>query len=175
MIKFNIILYGFLLFFIVFIIHLIIWRIFKPKNDLGLLLILFVFIPLPVFTVLLICNIKNLFFFTNPEMILVFLLYFSLGIAYTQLYPALKESSPTLAIINLLGRKKDKVRTETINAMFNSHDLIEGRIISLKKIGLLKSIKINGEEELTLTKTGQFFAKFIIVYRRILGLEEGRG
>lgn len=175
MIEFNIILFGFLSFFIVFIIHLIIWRVFRPKNDLGLLLILFIFIPFTIFTLLLICNIKNLFFLTNPEIILIFLFYFSLGLVYTQFYPGLKESSPTLAIINLLGRKKDKVRIETINEMFNSHNLIDGRIISLEKIRLIKTIKIKKEEELILTKAGQFIAKFFFIYRRILGLEEGKG
>jgi hypothetical protein len=175
LIKFNIILFGFSSFFTIFIIHLIIWRIFRPKNDLGLLLILFIFIPFIIFALLLIYNTKNLFFLTNPQLILIFLFYFSFGLAYTQFYPGLKESSPTLAIINLLGRKKDKVRIETINEMFSNHNLIDGRIISLKKIRLIKTIKINKEEELILTKAGQFFAKFFFIYRRILGLEEGKG
>jgi len=175
MIKFDIILFGFLSFFIIFIIHLITWRIFRPKNDLGLLLILFIFIPFTIFILLLICNIKNKIFLTNPEIILIFLLYFSLGLFYTQFYPGLKESSPTLSIINLLGRKKDKVGISTINEMFNSHNLIDNRIISLEKIRLIKTIKKNKEEELVLTKTGQFFTKFFLIYRRILGLEEGKG
>lgn len=175
MIKFYIIIFGFLIFFVIFLLHLLLWRIFKPKNDLVLLLILFIFIPSILFILFIILNKKYLLFFNNFELLLIFLLYISFGLAYTQLYPGLKESSPTLAIINLLGRNKNEVKREVIYAMLCNYNSIDDKIISLQNLRLIKTKKINEEDVLILTQAGNIFANMFIIYRKFLGLKEGKG
>lgn len=175
MIKLYIIIFGFLIFLAIFLFHLLLWRIFKPKNDLVLLLILFIFTPSILFILFIILNKKYLLFINNFELLLIFLLYISFGLAYTQLYPGLKESSATFAIISLLGRNKYAVRREIIYAMFSNYNLVDDRIISLQNLRLIKTKKINEKDVLILTLAGNIFANMFIIYRKILGLKEGKG
>ncbi len=170
MITINIIIYSFILFIIIFFLHIIIWRTIRPKKQIIYLLAIFIFIPILLVTVLLF-YIKMNFNFLQ-DLILIFLLYFALAGVYIQTYPAIQAWSPSLFFIYLIGKNKNGININNISNVLNQKNLITDRFNDLKNDDL---ITISNNKIIILTNKGKFLVNLFIIYRRFLGLKEGEG
>ena len=167
MIEFNVIYKSFLIFFMVLFFHILIWRILKPKKHITSLLLVFIIIPF----LFLGCLLK-IFFNTIDEFLLVILLHFALSFVYIQTYPAIQAWSPSLFITFLLGQSNKAFSIKEISEQIGEDSLVNDRVEDLQKEGL---IVISQDSLIFLTRKGYFLANIFILYRKILGLEEGKG
>ena len=174
MISFFPIFYSIILFLFIFIIHVFIWRIFNPKQQITLLF--FMFIIIPVFIILLGYGIlifyKTKFLFIN-DLLLMLLLYLAFAGVYIQTYPAIQAFSPSLLIVYLIGKNKNPISKVKIKSIMTADNLITNKIYELEQEGF---ININKKtNSFSLTKKGKLLANIFLWYRKLLGLKEGDG
>jgi len=164
-------LFGILSFFIIFILHVIIWRTKKPPNEIMTILSLFIIAPTLFFLALLAFNYFHNF--TNTNFIIsVFLLYFALACAYVQTYPAAQANAPSLQIIYFIHKSGKKGLSEgEINQNFTNNNLVVERIDDLVK----ENFVYQENNKILLTKKGRIFINIFWFYRRLFGLEFGQG
>ncbi len=175
--KVTIILYPLFIFIFMLIIHIIIWRIFKPKKLIVFLFLIFIAIPLVIFLIYLIpfnlLNIQSNLTIQFQDFLFIALLYFSLAGAYIQTYPAVQAKSPSLQLVSLIGKEKSGVSITDLKKFFNTQKIIIERIRDLEEEGF---ITIKKEDTMIkLTKRGKILASIFILYRKLLGLATGEG
>jgi len=162
---------GIISFITVLVLHIIIWRIKKPKNEIGVLFLLFLFVPLLLISFILFINFfKN---FTNNNLLFsTFLLYFSLSCAYIQTYPAARANAPSLQIVYFIYKsgKKGLSEEEIINN-FNINNLVHDRVDDLIK----ENFVYQRDNIILLTKKGRLLANTFTIYRKLYALEPGQG
>jgi hypothetical protein len=152
-----------------FLVHVIAWRLLKPKAQIAYLFGIFFFLPLAVYFCLVISYHNRL------DLSLAVLLDLAVASVYVQTYPAIQANCPSLFIVHIIGRSKDglalgsvrqrieKVGLTSLDARVN--DLFNDRLISTSK-----------DDAVHLSLSGKFLALVIVVLRqRILGLKEGEG
>lgn len=162
---------GIVIFIAVLVLHIMIWRIKKPKNEMIFLLFLFVILPFLVFIFLFLVNIfKN--FTDNNLLFSVFLLYFSLSCAYIQTYPAARANAPSLQIVYFIYKSgKNGLSEEEIINKFNLNNLVYERVEDLIKENFVRQ----QDNTILLTKKGKVLADIFWLYRKLYGLEFGQG
>lgn len=162
---------GILSFFIILILHIIIWRIKKPEKEIMFLLLFFIILPFLFFIfILLINSFKD--FTSNNFIFSVFLLYFSLSCAYIQTYPAARANAPSLQIVYFIYKSGKKGLSEKeIIQNFNLGNLVYERIEDLIK----ESFVYEEDKKLFLTQRGKIFIGMFEIYRKLYGLEFGQG
>lgn len=162
---------GIISFLTVLALHIIIWRIKKPQNEIGILFLLFIFLPLFLTGFLFFINIfKN--FTDNNLLFSVFLLYFSLSCAYIQTYPAARANAPSLQIVYLIYKSGQKgLSEEKIINKFSLNNLVYERVEDLIK----ESFVYQQDNTILLTKKGKALANIFWIYRKLYGLEFGQG
>lgn len=154
---------GLLIFFIALGIHLVIWRVHKPKGQIRALLQLF----FGTFLIYLVggCSGMNLY-----EYIQLGIFFTALVLVYTVTYSAIEVDSPSLLIVlNISGagssglddRRLKEIMTDEILVKPRMLDLIEDRMVDLE----------GGKYKLT--AAGRFFSGIFIFYRSLLGLPKG--
>jgi hypothetical protein len=156
-------------FVIVFIIHVLAWRILKPRNDINALGWVFGVVPL-------LAGIGLLVAFQDRSWLADFalsaLLYFAIAAAYIQTYPGMRSNVPTLVIVNLIGRSKSGLTIEQIKQVLTQQQMVQDKVEELADEGF---VTIGSDQSIHLTTRGRTLASIFIVYRRLLGLNEGAG
>jgi len=101
----------------------------------------------------------------------LWLLLYSLCLAYLMTYPAAAAKSPSLLILLILKGEKNGLPYEEIkNRLSAQVDLVGDRMSDLKSDGLMKS-----SSEKQTTFVGRCLGAFFYHYRRWIGLEAGGG
>ena len=163
-----IILYGFLLFFICFLLHIIIWRLHHPKRQ--ILAPFGLFLSFPILSHFLLT--KNILPLNAGEPLQVYLLYYSISLAYIFTYPAAQAGCPSFIILSIIkssmprGLTKGEIYSYCVDKKLfglRTHDLVNENFI-IDKNGWLE-----------LTKKGHLALKFFIILRKIFGLPAGKG
>lgn len=172
----SIIILGIASFSFCLFLHILLWRMRRPKNDFLALFFVFLFFPIGF------CTACFLFFYVNnidPNAVIplknffaVLLLHVSLSSVYIQTYPSAQAVSPSLEILRLVGASMPRgLNKQEILLHFDKADIIFKRIEDLSNS---KFIRIENDR-LALTCLGKFLAKFFIFYRFFLALPPGKG
>lgn len=165
----NIIIYGFLVFFVCLTIHIFFWKIKPPKNSTWILFLMFLIIPTVIFLWIIIGleNLKNIIHLSVLDLVEILILHLSLSLVYISSYPAAEAVSPSLDIILLIASsEKQKITKENIIKQYTEKKLITERVEDLRKSNII----IEKGECFELKPAGKFMIYFFILYRRILGL-----
>jgi hypothetical protein len=160
---------GFMLCLSCFILHVILWRLRRPVNDIRILLCIFLFFPAALFLALYIVSPP---WFPLADACLAFILHFCLASAYIASYPAAQAHSPSLDIILEISRSSHgKMSESELVAVWESRNLVSDRIDDLRIGGLIAK----QGDIYTLNMFGQFVLAMYRLYRRFLGIPFGQG
>lgn len=154
-------------FALLLVLHVLIWRIVKPKGEIIPLVALFVLFPM------LLMLVQCIFFpaqLNEHELWPSWLLYFVLAGCYIQTYPAISTEIPSLKIVLLLNSRGSLSEREII-AAFTQHEIFQSRVELLKQDYL---IDLDGTTP-KLSCLGRFLARMFLAYRAFLGAEIGKG
>ncbi|OHD69338.1 MAG: hypothetical protein A2W19_05360 [Spirochaetes bacterium RBG_16_49_21] len=163
-----------LIFSVILLIHIIYWRLSKPKKQIKALFLIFIIIPLFISIVAgLFIMINIIMFVSLSELLLIIILYTALSCAYIQTYPAIQAWSPSLLLVNLIGSSKEPIKLEKLRDVIDENKLIKDRVIDLETEGLIHISKQN--KSIILALKGKILAAFFIIYRRFIGLKPGEG
>lgn len=159
---------GISTFFIMLLLHIILWNIIYIKGEMIALFNLFIVTPL----ILILFGIKiNLFQVDLDNLILILILYYSLALVYIQTYPAIVTQIPTFKILLLIKKNNNCITFEELELSFNQEELINSRINLLKqdKLILIRDHKVE------LNIIGKILSNVFYYYRKFLGLKVGDG
>jgi len=157
---------GIIMFLLILCLHVLIWRVFKPKERTGLLFIIFFVFPAVMFVIAGLVAVKSF-----STLTLTALLYFSLAAAYVQTYPAFDVVAPSLKMVHLLYKSGTGLSEEELQSAFDYKDLVEDRIDDLKS----DSFIYEKDGFLYLKTSGKVLAKVFYFYRKLYGIEMGEG
>jgi len=173
MVGSGIIYCPFVIFILMFALHVLVWRIKTPGKQILSLFLIFIFFPYFLFLIIY-CIYRFLGYGPSFEdTILMLLLYSGLAGVYIQTYPSIQACSPTLMIVYMIGRNKKPYNTAEIKEMIKSEDFLEERLEDLKAEKLIRYTE--SKDSITITQRGSILSGIFILYRRFLGLEEGKG
>lgn len=156
------------------LLHVLIWRIRMPRNDVRMLSMLFLALPL---SVLLGAAIVPEFscrgrYLTDLELMELFLLHAALAGVYIASYPAAQAHSPSLAIMRIIAASPEgKMTGENIVKRFTSRETVIERVEDLSVYDLV-SVK---EGMMRLRPLGGIIIRLYLFYRRLLALPPGKG
>ena len=174
MIKLSTILYPFALFIIMLALHILIWRIRKPKREIISLFLIFIIIPdLLMLGCLCVFPIIKIDPIAIEDLLLTLLLYTALAGAYIQTYPSMQAGSPSLLIVYLIGRNKKPTDEAEIQKGIQEENFINDRLSDLEAEKLIQYR--NSDDFITITKKGSILSNIFILYRKFIGLKEGEG
>lgn len=162
------ILSGISIFIVLLVIHILGWNIFKPRNHISILFIIFLVIPTFTFAGFMVFELKVV---TANQAFLTFLLYISLACAYIQTYPAAQANAPSLQIIYFMYKVNKPVSEQEIAKNFNNENLVQERIDDLLEEGFIQQ----QDEKLYLTGKGKLLSDIFYFYRKLYGLKRGEG
>ncbi|MFH1222827.1 MAG: hypothetical protein V1647_00615 [Pseudomonadota bacterium] len=167
MIESKIIFNAAYLFIAVFAVHVVYWRTMKPKKQMSPLFYIFILVPIMVLSLLGYNGILN-----NSDTILISVLYIALALAYIQTYPAIQANSPSLYLVNLIGKTKQGLSVAEIERGLGKKQLIDVKVSELEDE---KLITVSDNSMMELKPKGKVLALVFICYRAFLGISEGRG
>jgi hypothetical protein len=158
---------GIGLFFFILGLHIITWRFFKPKGEIGPIFSVFFLGPLPI--------VIGLFFweglpFNVWDVTFGVILCYALSGAYVLSYPAITTEIPSFKILLLLHRQGALCERELLEA-FTQKENVGSRIKLLQQDGLISVYK--GKPKLSLA--GHTLARIFLCYRMFLGSGTGKG
>jgi hypothetical protein len=156
-------------FVIAFVLHVLVWRILKPRNDINALGLVFIVLPFVAGGALFLAYKET---FCLADFVLSALLYLTVAAAYIQTYPGMRSNVPTLVIVNLIGRSKSGLTIEQIKATLTQEQMVQNKVEELADEGF---VTMTSDQSIQLTARGRLLANCFIAYRRLLGLSEGAG
>jgi hypothetical protein len=165
-----ILLQGLALFVCCYLIHMLVWRIYRPRAYPIWLLLIFFALPgfgLSAFLILAYSGVENALF-PSLHLILVLMLHGSLACAYIVLYSGLVAFSPTLAILEVIDRSMPSgLPSESLCIpWFTDQNLAGYRLENLLSSRLL----IQCEEGVCLSSNGRRIASLFRSFRTCIGL-----
>lgn len=167
--MFVILIIGTAGFLVSLLLHIAIWRVFKPKKQLLLLAVIFVILPLIIYFLLLGLHVN---YFNLVNTLLILILHIGLSGVYVMTYPTMQADCPTLKIILEVSKSMPQGLTqEDIENIFTDDKLFNDRVEDLlsEEFIFLKNNKIY------LTRKGSILSGFFLGYRNLLGLPVGEG
>lgn len=170
----SVLIWGFTLFAVAFLLHVAVWRIINPANTVKILLIIFSLILFAgMIALVVLARIYpglSILPGSSVSYIRIFLLYFSLSVCYIISYPAVEADSPSLAmVLSISHAGRDGMPCENMKKLFNDDLLVEPRIKDLVDAGLADLV----DSRYKINKRGAFFVFPFIIYRNFLGLGKG--
>jgi hypothetical protein len=156
-------------FCLAFVLHVLVWRLFKPRNDINALGLVFIVLPFAAGGALFLVFKESV---APADFALAALLYLAVAAAYIQTYPAMRTNAPTLVMVNLIGRSKSGLTMEQIKATLTQAQMVQSKVEELADEGF---ITIGPDQSIQLTARGKMLANCFIAYRKLLGLNEGAG
>ena len=167
----KIILCGISWFLIVFVFHLILWKIRVPKKPFKVLFFVILFFSLFgafIWWLLPLSFLPK----TGIAFIHAELLFLCLGFSYIFFYQGMKGKSPSMNILMTVNKVGIKGVEQTIlNNIFDNDNLMQPRIRFLVQTDLAYISR----DKYYLTSKGKFYSRSIIWYRRLLRLSEHGG
>ena len=165
-----IVIFGSGLLALAFALHLLFWRIYLPKRQIRMLLIIFAITLLVGLTAgnLLFPNEFSPWIFWNNFHIILF--YVSTSLAYTALYSAIEEDSPSLSITKFVHAAGKEGRSrEEIAGLITDDILVESRVGALLRDGLVRE----AGDHLELSRRGLVIARSFRAVATVLNLRKG--
>ena len=157
---------SFTVFAILFIIQIIIARIFVPKSEDRFVITFYVLIPLLLFLILLTLPHINIHIGPTPhELLLIYLLYFVISSSWVATYPALYASSPSLVIIYIMSQQPQGSTLNDFNKWMPIKENSDYRIDDAIRA---KLICRNEDGQIRLSKIGRMLFLFFNVYKKAL-------
>ncbi len=162
-----ILLAGFSLFTGAFVLHVLIWRLVDVKREMLSLMLLFVAAPVAMIVTASITG------YLGPvETFAVALVSLSLSATYIQFYPGIKVDVPSFRILMLLDESGEAGMSETrLVARIGEGKLFSSKVDELENDRLVVRV----DNKIRLSTAGKILALAFIWYRRLLGLEAGKG
>jgi hypothetical protein len=173
MIAYTHLLWGGALFGMGLVVHVIWWRVQRPKDDIAALGICLVLIPA---VLLLSCggrvwyvgNIANLI----VDLILILGLVVSLAAVYIISYPAAQAASPSMLIaLRLASRGPEGMSVEELRRSLETAELCDETVPRL----LDERFAHMQDGRLYLAERGRRLVRICGAWRRLLGLPKGEG
>lgn len=161
----KILLWGLIIFFLSFFLHLVIWKIHLPKKQTKALLQ--IFFGILIMSILILTRVS---FFKFWEYVHISLFFISLALAYVITYSAIEADSPSLVIImNIIKTGQEGLDKGRLYEMMTDELLVIPRIRDLvnDKMVYLDKYKYK------LTLKGLLFVSIFIYYRKLLNAEKG--
>lgn len=169
MITWSILLIGFSIFLGSLCLHIIIWRLFNPRNYTLALLLVFVIMPLIIIGII---GYIGTFNTTFIECISISLLHLSLAFTYIMSYPAIQAGCPSLSILLIIGDSMPQgITSEELKSTFTTKGLVWLRLKDLVD----SNLAVETDGCYTITGSGRLLLGFFMVLRRFLGLPIGEG
>lgn len=169
----NLPLFGIVLFAVAFLIHLILWKFYLPKNHTKILVFIFLTVWVPGIFIYYrkFSNLESISFYcAMSECIQLSFLYFSIALAYITTYSALEVDSPSLVMVSEIARAGVKgLDREIFERRVNDDLLVMPRINDLIKDKMVYREK----ELLKLSSKGWLVVKLFIIYRNIIRYGKG--
>lgn len=168
---FSVIFWGMSIFLVVMLVHVIVWRVFKPGQHIANLFLIFLIVPFVFVVVFAVLNIQFRIVRIS-DLLSIFLLYFSLACVYIQTYPAVYATAPSLKIVYLIKKSMPGgLRKEEIKNFFTSEDLLNDRIEDL----IFENFVYIRDGEIRLKFKGKLLAGVFCAYRKLYGFQIGEG
>ncbi len=171
----NIFVYGLALYFIAFLIHIIFWRIYVPRNQVKALLnLFFLVLIIGIFIFWKLSGSINFFGITACLMpydyIQLSFLYISLALAYIVSFVAVEVGSPSLLIVlNIAQAGPGGLDKEALEQKMEDDALITERVSDLAAGGFVdfdgRIYRINSK--------GKLIAQIFIIFRKLLRAQKG--
>lgn len=169
--SYTVILIAFVFFLSSMLLHVIIWRFFKPRRLVRALFIVLLFIPaLAVFSI--IFFLSNALGLLTSDWLGVLLMHLVLTSAYIISYPAIQAKCPSLTMLLLIEDSAGHGSTvEDISLAFSDESLREARLNDLVDDSMI----VCRGDEYYMTLKGGLHLWPLIILRRLLGLPTGKG
>jgi len=147
--------------------HIAVWQLARPRREMLWLFVLFLLLPAVVVILTVVSGRAGM-----PEALAVWLMHAALSVVYVQTYPAVREEIPSFRILLAISAAGEHGLTrDRVLSLFEHSTLFADKMIDLDNDGLLRQV----EGRLHLTRAGRLIAVVFHHYRRLLGLESGRG
>lgn len=167
--KPHILYISFIAFFAFLILHVMIWRIRRPKNDMGTLFLIFWVIPTLLFALYVLLSLTAMPQWALPlgESAAMFMLYFALASAYMQNYPPAQVPAPTLKIILLFESAKSRgLSLEELGRLVNDRELVTTALDDLVNANMI----VDRDGKYVLGASANLLIRSLKIYRKLLGL-----
>lgn len=173
--SYSVILSEFILFLASICLHVIVWRLLRPKSYLKALSAVFFIVPASVFVIYVILfpgALPALSSFDTADLAALFLLYLLLAAAYILSYPSIQARSPSLLMLLVIEESMPRGRKfGELERLFSSRGLVGDRLDDLLQGGF---IKVSGQG-CSITFRGRLLLGPFALLRRLLGLPAGEG
>ncbi len=168
---FSTIFFGISIFLVVMLVHVIVWRVFKPRQHIVNLFLIFLILPFFFVVVFAVLNVQFRIVMIS-DLLSIFLLYFSLACVYIQTYPAIYAVAPSLKMVCLINKSMPGgLKKEEIKNFFTSKDLLNDRVKDL----ISENFIYMSDGEIRLKFKGKFLAGIFFAYRKLYGFQIGEG
>jgi hypothetical protein len=158
---------GIAIFLLCLLLHILLWRSLRPQKHIPALLA--IFFGAGALLVFLAASGLNL---SHADAFAVLLLHVAISCGYIQLYPASQADSPSVIILSAVQDAMPQGLSESeLQALIQTKNAFQGRVDDLVFSGLVADK--NGT--LSLTDRGRAFILPFMIYRRLLGIPEGKG
>ena len=160
---------GIIFFGAVLLVHILLWRLFRPKGEIKPLFLTFLIVPALIGLGLW----KFYPIMAEIDLALAAMVHLSLSVVYIQTYPAIATVIPSFRVLELVNRAgADGLSAEQITEDFGSGEMVGSRV----ELMLEDSLIVQDEAgNLGLSGSGNLLASVFLWYRSFLGLEEGEG
>jgi hypothetical protein len=169
----TVLLAGFAAFAGCLAVHLVLWRVARPRSDLRALFVVFFGVPCAV--ALLVAAPSAVGFAGLPDWLDVaasLLLHWALSAAYVQTYPAVQAMAPSLEIASAVRRSMPGgLARSDLLVRLNTRALVEERIADLVADRL---VHMEGGRYM-LTPASRRLVRFFLGLRVLLGLRQPGG
>lgn len=166
---------GCLSFFASLFMHIVLWRQKTPRNDVLLLVIVFLAVPAGayIFVGLFYTMLQgDIFYEYIVSAISPFIMHTALSLAYISSYPAVQATSPSLDILLLIARSREgRMPAKDIVEQYQACNLVGDRFYELVDYGFIQQ---NGNFYY-LAPQAIFIVRLFACYRRFLGLPDAEG
>lgn len=160
---------GFTLFAACLTLHIVIWRIGRPRSDVRALLVIFMIAPALVVVAL---HGASLLTSGGPvpsvlDATAILLIHWALASAYVLTYPAAQAQSPSLEIAYAVGQSMPRgLSREEILTLLNSETLVHSRVDDLVANRLIRA----DGDRYVLTPSSTRLIRGFLGFRAFLGL-----
>jgi hypothetical protein len=166
---------GFTLFAACLTVHIVVWRLGRPRSDVRALFLILLIGP-AIGGVGLLGTVALLTpggaFPTPLDVAAILLLHATLASAYVQTYPAVQAQSPSLEIAYAIGRSMPRgLSREEILARFGPGALVAARVDDLVANRLVRA----DGDHFTLTPASTRLIRAFLAFRALLGLPRQGG
>lgn len=173
---FKVIIAGLSLFILSMALHVVVWRLFKPKSYFKALPAVFLAIPVLGVGPAVLTNCFGtsgcLGFMDWVDWSSAVFLHLAISTAYIMTYPALQASSPSLVIVlRIKAAMPEGLTAGELGGLFDAKGLVVERMDDLKNSGL---IVVTGSK-CAITARGRMLLAPFVLLRMLLGLKAGLG